>query len=102
MIVNTINHIIKNNGKELDGIVIMEEGSKVAPTIYVNSYYKDYVNKGENNMDRMKTFLLYALGILGFMFLSYVLEDGLIENMYVKMKGEVVSSSYNISIEGPK
>lgn len=50
-------------------------------------------------MDRMKTFLLYALGILGFMFLSYVLEDGLIENMYVKMKGEVVSSSYNISIE---
>ena len=40
----TINHIIKNNGKELDGIVIMEEGSKVAPTIYVNSYYKDYVN----------------------------------------------------------
>jgi len=39
-----INHIIKNNGKELDGIVIMEEGCNVAPTIYVNNYYNDYVN----------------------------------------------------------
>ena len=44
-------------------------------------------------MDRMKTFLLYALGIIGFMFLSYVLENGLIANMYKKMDGEVVGTS---------
>lgn len=44
-------------------------------------------------MDRMKTFLLYALGIIGFMFLSYVLENGLIANMYKKMSGEVVGTS---------
>ena len=30
----------------------------------------------------MGTFLLYALGIIGFIFLSYVLEDGLIRGMY--------------------
>lgn len=49
-------------------------------------------------MDRMKTFLLYLLGILGFMFLSYVLENGLIEGMYEKMIGDVIPSKYNLSI----
>ena len=44
-------------------------------------------------MDRMRTFLLYALGIIGFIFLSYVLENGLISNMYKKMNGEVHSTS---------
>ena len=44
-------------------------------------------------MDRMKTFLLFALGIIGFMFLSYVLENGLIANMYKKMDGNVTGSS---------
>lgn len=43
-------------------------------------------------MDRMKTFFLYFLGIVGFIFLSYILEDGLIENMYYKMTGDVTSS----------
>lgn len=38
-------------------------------------------------MQRMKTFLMYLLAILGFMFLSYVLENSLLENMYEKMKG---------------
>lgn len=49
-------------------------------------------------MKRMQTFLLYVLGILGFMFLSYVLEDGLIENMYVEMTGNANSSGYEIEI----
>lgn len=49
-------------------------------------------------MDRMKTFLLYLLGILGFMFLSYILENGLIENMYEKMSGDITPSTYNLSI----
>lgn len=43
-------------------------------------------------MSRMRTFLLYALGIIGFMFLSYVLENGLIANMYKKMNGDVIST----------
>ncbi len=36
-------------------------------------------------MKRMGTFLLYALGIIGFIFLSYILEDGLISGMYKTM-----------------
>ena len=43
----TINHIIKNNGCELDGLVIMEEGSNISPTIYLNSFYNAYANGRE-------------------------------------------------------
>lgn len=37
-----INHVLKNNGKELDGLVIVEKGSNIAPTIYLESYYRQY------------------------------------------------------------
>ncbi len=43
-------------------------------------------------MARMKTFFLYLFGIVGFFFLSLLLEDALIANMYVAMEGEVTSS----------
>ncbi len=42
-----INHVIKNNEVELDGIVIFEEGEKLSPNIYLNSYY-DKKMKGES------------------------------------------------------
>ena len=38
-----INHVIKNNGCELDGLVIMNEGQNIAPTIYINDYYHQYL-----------------------------------------------------------
>lgn len=44
-------------------------------------------------MDRMKTFLLYVSCIIGFIFLSTVLENGLIANMYKKMDGNVSGTS---------
>ena len=44
-------------------------------------------------MARMKTFFLYAFSIVLFIFLSLLLEDALIENMYVPMSGEVDSNS---------
>ena len=43
----TINHVIKNNGCEMDGPVIMEKGKDIAPTIYLDSFYELYTN-GEN------------------------------------------------------
>lgn len=42
-----INHVIKNNGCEMDGLVIMEKGKDIAPTIYLDSFYELYTN-GEN------------------------------------------------------
>ena len=35
-------HVLKNNGVELDGILIMKEGESVAPNIYLNDYYEEY------------------------------------------------------------
>ena len=43
----TINHVIKNNVCEMDGLVIMEKGKDIAPTIYLDSFYELYTN-GEN------------------------------------------------------
>jgi hypothetical protein len=43
----TINHVIKNNGCEMDGLVIMEKGKDIAPTIYLDSFYELYTS-GEN------------------------------------------------------
>ena len=43
----TINHVIKNNGCEMDGLVIMEKEKDIAPTIYLDSFYELYTN-GEN------------------------------------------------------
>lgn len=40
----SINHVIKNNGMELDGLVIMMNESEVSPTIYLNGFYEDYTN----------------------------------------------------------
>ncbi len=37
-----INKVVKNNGKQLDGLVILEEGYSVAPAIYLNDYYEDF------------------------------------------------------------
>ncbi len=51
-------------------------------------------------MERMRTFLLYALGIVGFIFLSYILEDGLIIGTYKQISevsNPVSSDSINIS-----
>ena len=43
----TINHVIKNNGCEMDGLVSMEKGKDIAPNIYLDSFYELYTN-GEN------------------------------------------------------
>lgn len=37
-----INHIVKNNGVNLEGIVILRKGENIAPTIYVNNYYTQF------------------------------------------------------------
>jgi len=37
----SISHVIKNNGVELDGLIIMMKDSNVSPTIYLNSYYDE-------------------------------------------------------------
>ncbi len=38
----SLNKVLKNNGLELTGIVIMKDGSKAAPTVYLDDFYTDY------------------------------------------------------------
>ena len=38
--------ILKNNGLELDGLMFADDDLNIAPTIYLNSYYKEYRRYG--------------------------------------------------------
>ncbi len=38
-----INHVIKNNSIELDGLIILKEGERITPNIYLNPYYEKYL-----------------------------------------------------------
>ena len=50
-------------------------------------------------MKRMRTFLIYALLLIGFIFLSRVLEEGLIENMYETMVPKSVTAGQYGDVE---
>lgn len=39
-----INHVTKNNSIELDGLIILKNGEKITPNIYLNNYYENYMN----------------------------------------------------------
>lgn len=41
-----VQKINKNNGLVLDGLTIIAEGVNIAPTIYLNDYYEDYLSDG--------------------------------------------------------
>jgi hypothetical protein len=38
-----INHVIKNNSIELDGLVILKDNERITPNIYLNPYYERYL-----------------------------------------------------------
>lgn len=40
----TINKVLKNNDIELDALTVSSSETNVSPTIYLNSYYKEYEN----------------------------------------------------------
>lgn len=42
-----VHKVLKNNSLELDGMVIMKEGSNISPNFYLNIYYEDYL-KGKS------------------------------------------------------
>lgn len=54
-VVVQLNHVYKNNGIELDGIVILENGNRVSPNIYLNSYYEQHLKgrKTEHIVDEI-------------------------------------------------
>jgi hypothetical protein len=39
----TINHVIKNNSVELDGICLHKQGETLSPTVYLNHFYDEYL-----------------------------------------------------------
>ncbi|MDD6332430.1 MAG: DUF5688 family protein [Clostridium sp.] len=40
----SINHIVKNNSVELDGICLHKHGEDLSPTVYLNTFYQQYLD----------------------------------------------------------
>lgn len=40
----SVRQVLKNNSLHLDGLLILHPGENIAPTIYLNNYYKEYIN----------------------------------------------------------
>ncbi len=40
----TINHVVKNNSVELDGICLHKHGEHLSPTVYLNQFYEQYLD----------------------------------------------------------
>lgn len=39
----SINHVVKNNAVELDGICLHKHGETLSPTVYLNTFYEQYL-----------------------------------------------------------
>lgn len=39
-----VHRVQRNNNRQLDGLMVMREGSSIAPALYLNEYYKEYIN----------------------------------------------------------
>ena len=52
----SINEVIKNNDTHLTGVTIRDEGTSIAPTLYLEQYYED-VNSGNKTMDQALTMM---------------------------------------------
>ena len=46
-------HVHKNNAKELFGVSIRNKNTNVAPTIYLEGFYEDFIN-GEKNLNEIE------------------------------------------------
>ena len=40
-----LNNVKKNNGIVLTGVTIMQDGSNISPTVYLNNYYEEYISQ---------------------------------------------------------
>lgn len=39
-----VHRVLRNNNRQLDGLMVMREGSSIAPALYLNEYYSEYKN----------------------------------------------------------
>lgn len=55
-----IQHVTKNNGVELTGLMVNDKSNNIAPTIYLDSMYEDVINGGRT-VDEVASLATYNL-----------------------------------------
>jgi hypothetical protein len=66
--------VLKNNGVRLDGLIIMEKGKNVSPTIYLNDFYESFREEVGMSEIMEQILELYEKGSRNLMDFSYIAE----------------------------
>ncbi len=93
------NHVIKNNGIELDGLIIFKENVTVVPNIYVNEYYELYQRNGDMNYIVDKIMAMYNVALTSD-FANTLNLEYTFETMKDKIYYRIVNFEKNIKILG--
>ena len=91
------NHVVKNNGLELEGLVIFKEGETVVPNIYVNEYYDMYKKTGDINFVISKIIEMYETALTS-NFVNDFSIDYTFDNMKDKIYYRIVNYEKNIKL----
>lgn len=93
------NHVIKNNGIELDGLIIFKENVTVVPNIYVNEYYELYKRRGDLNYIIDKIMAMYKVALTSD-FANTLSIDYSFETMKEKIYYRIVNFEKNVKMLG--
>lgn len=75
-----INRVLKDNGAAYTGMTIRLEGENVAPNIYLDDYYIDYTNGGNDMEETLRAVADAYAAARQDDVMSYVPEDGNVKN----------------------
>lgn len=52
------NDVVKNNGLILHGLSVLPKGSNIAPTVYLDGYFREYLQEGEEALDTIMNMIV--------------------------------------------
>ena len=89
----TINDVVKNNDRHLDGLMIRDESVNISPTIYLNNFYEEYVDGADMDEILDKIAGIYEANVIDHDFDLSAVTD--FEAAKDRIVARVVNAGYN-------
>ena len=89
----SIHDVVKNNDQHLDGLMIKDESVNISPTIYLNSFYEEYVDGADMDEILDKIAGIYEANVVDHDFDLSTITD--FEAAKDKIVARVVNAEYN-------
>lgn len=89
----SIHDVVKNNDQHLDGLMIKDESVNISPTIYLNSFYEEYIDGADMDEILDKISGIYEANVVDHDFDLSTITD--FEAAKDKIVARVVNAEYN-------